>query len=114
MGGRPVEEFDVGVAGGGPTGMMLAAELRLHGVRVLVVEREPGPRLHAGGLGLHAMAIARARGARVIAIDGVDLRLSQAKRFDPSGDYVRMDFRSRDRYRHAVEELAGIVEGVKR
>jgi D-arabinose 1-dehydrogenase-like Zn-dependent alcohol dehydrogenase len=35
----------------------------------------------AGGLGLHAMAIAKARGARVIAVDGVDLRLSQAKRF---------------------------------
>jgi D-arabinose 1-dehydrogenase-like Zn-dependent alcohol dehydrogenase len=35
----------------------------------------------AGGLGLHAMAIAKARGARVIAIDGVELRLQQAKRF---------------------------------
>jgi len=35
----------------------------------------------AGGLGLHAMAIAKARGAKVIAIDGVDLRLTQAKRF---------------------------------
>ncbi|HKD65599.1 MAG TPA: zinc-binding dehydrogenase [Candidatus Binataceae bacterium] len=37
--------------------------------------------LGAGGLGLHAMAIAKARGARVIAIDGVDLRLAQARRF---------------------------------
>ena len=37
--------------------------------------------LGAGGLGLHAMAIAKARGARVIAIDGVDLRLRQARRF---------------------------------
>lgn len=37
--------------------------------------------LGAGGLGLHAMAIAKARGARVIAIDGVDLRLGQARRF---------------------------------
>ncbi len=25
---------------------------------------------------------------------------------DPAGVYGRMDFRSRDRYRHAVEELA--------
>ncbi len=37
--------------------------------------------LGAGGLGLHAMAIAKARGAKVVAIDGVDLRLAQAKRF---------------------------------
>jgi D-arabinose 1-dehydrogenase-like Zn-dependent alcohol dehydrogenase len=35
----------------------------------------------AGGLGLHAMAVAKARGARVIAIDGVDLRLKRAKAF---------------------------------
>src|SRR6516164_7291532 len=37
--------------------------------------------LGAGGLGLHAMAIAKARGARVIAIDGVELRLAHAKAF---------------------------------
>lgn len=37
--------------------------------------------LGAGGLGLHAMAIAKARGARVIAIDGVDQRLEEAARF---------------------------------
>ncbi len=37
--------------------------------------------LGAGGLGLHAMAIAKARGARVIAVDGFDLRLKQARRF---------------------------------
>ncbi|UGT55688.1 FAD-dependent monooxygenase [Nocardia asteroides] len=35
--------FDVIIAGCGPTGAMLAAELRLHGVRVLVVERETAP-----------------------------------------------------------------------
>ncbi|NGY64177.1 rifampin monooxygenase [Lentzea sp. NEAU-D13] len=32
--------FDVIIAGGGPTGTMLAAELRLHDVRVLVLEKE--------------------------------------------------------------------------
>ncbi|MFE3442780.1 rifampin monooxygenase [Nocardia sp. NPDC059180] len=35
--------FDVIIAGSGPTGAMLAAELRLHDVRVLVVEKEPAP-----------------------------------------------------------------------
>ncbi|MDX8035383.1 rifampin monooxygenase [Lentzea sp. BCCO 10_0856] len=34
--------FDVIIAGCGPTGAMLAAELRLHDVRVLVLEKEPG------------------------------------------------------------------------
>jgi rifampicin monooxygenase len=49
--------IDVIVAGGGPTGMMLAAELRLHGVRVVVLEREPAPTGHARGLGLHVRSI---------------------------------------------------------
>ncbi|MFD4459462.1 rifampin monooxygenase [Nocardia sp. NPDC058480] len=35
--------FDVIIAGRGPTGAMLAAELRLHDVRVLVLEKEPEP-----------------------------------------------------------------------
>jgi cyclic beta-1,2-glucan glucanotransferase len=32
--------------------------------------------------------------------------VEQVLRRDPSGDYARMDFDTRDRYRHAVEELA--------
>ncbi len=47
----------------------------------------------AGGLGLHAMAIAKARGARVIAIDGADLRLQRAKQF--GADEV-IDLRAED------------------
>src|SRR5260370_35162311 len=47
---------------------------RLHYGETLVM-------LGAGGLGLHAMAMAKARGARVIAVDGVDLRLREARRF---------------------------------
>lgn len=38
----------------------------------------------AGGLGLNAVAVAHARGARVIVIDGVASRLEQAKRFGAS------------------------------
>jgi 2-polyprenyl-6-methoxyphenol hydroxylase-like FAD-dependent oxidoreductase len=48
---------DVIVAGGGPTGMMLAAELRLHGVHVLVLERETERTRQAGALGLHVRSI---------------------------------------------------------
>src|SRR4029453_12818989 len=32
--------------------------------------------------------------------------VEQVLRRDPSGDYPRMDFHSRDSYRHAVEDLA--------
>ena len=48
---------DVIVAGGGPTGLMLAGELRLHGVHVLVLEREVEPTRVVRALGLHARSI---------------------------------------------------------
>jgi 2-polyprenyl-6-methoxyphenol hydroxylase-like FAD-dependent oxidoreductase len=49
--------FDVIVVGGGPTGMMLAGELRLHGVRVLVLERETEPTTVIRSLGLHVRSV---------------------------------------------------------
>ncbi len=49
--------IDVIVVGGGPTGMMLAAELRLHGVRVVVLERVAAPPPHVRSLGLHVRSI---------------------------------------------------------
>ncbi len=49
--------FDVIVVGGGPTGLVLAGELRLHGVRVVVLEREPEPTPVVRALGLHARSI---------------------------------------------------------
>ncbi|MFB6843769.1 rifampin monooxygenase [Streptomyces sp. NPDC056373] len=49
--------IDVVIAGGGPTGMMLAGELRLHGVRVLVLEKEAEPTPHVRALGLHVRSI---------------------------------------------------------
>ncbi|MFG2089501.1 MULTISPECIES: rifampin monooxygenase [unclassified Spirillospora] len=49
--------IDVIVAGGGPTGMMLACELRLHGVRVLVLEKEAEPARYVRSLGLHVRSI---------------------------------------------------------
>ncbi|NED97318.1 rifampin monooxygenase [Phytoactinopolyspora alkaliphila] len=49
--------IDVIVAGGGPTGVMLASELRLHGVDALVLEKDTEPTRIVRALGLHARSI---------------------------------------------------------
>ncbi|MEU6089672.1 rifampin monooxygenase [Streptomyces sp. NPDC047085] len=49
--------IDVIVAGGGPTGLMLAGELRLHGVHVVVLERLTEPTGESRGQGLHARSV---------------------------------------------------------
>ena len=49
--------FDVIIAGCGPTGAMLAAELRLHDVRVLLLEKETEPVSFVRIVGLHIRSI---------------------------------------------------------
>ncbi|HEX5741392.1 MAG TPA: rifampin monooxygenase [Pilimelia sp.] len=75
--------IDVIVAGGGPTGLMLAAELRLHGVRVRVVERDAEPSRHARALGLHVRSI------EIMAQRGLLERfLAHGRRYPLSGSFA--------------------------
>ncbi|GGK36713.1 rifampin monooxygenase [Nocardia camponoti] len=49
--------IDVTIAGAGPTGLMLASELRLHGVDVTVIERDAEPTKIVRALGMHARSL---------------------------------------------------------
>src|SRR5687768_17403517 len=58
-------EHAVAIAGGGPTGLMLAGELALAGVDVVVVERRPNqdlPGARAGGLHARTIEVLDQRG----------------------------------------------------
>ena len=75
--------FDVIIAGCGPTGAMLAAELRLHEVRVLVVESEPEPVPFVRALGLHIRSI------ELMAMRGLlDRFLERGKQYPTGGFFA--------------------------
>ncbi|WP_203692633.1 rifampin monooxygenase [Catellatospora coxensis] len=73
--------FDVIIAGCGPTGAMLAAELRLHDVRVLVLEKETEPVSYARIVGLHIRSI------ELMAMRGLLERVLERGRRRPAGAY---------------------------
>jgi rifampicin monooxygenase len=73
--------FDVIIAGCGPTGAMLAAELRLHDVRVLVLEKETEPASFVRIVGLHI------RSLELMAMRGLLERILQHGRRRPAGGF---------------------------
>jgi 2-polyprenyl-6-methoxyphenol hydroxylase-like FAD-dependent oxidoreductase len=73
--------FDVIIAGCGPTGAMLAAELRLHDVRVLVLEKETEPVSRARIVGLHIRSI------ELMAMRGLLERIRERGRQRPAGGF---------------------------
>ncbi|WP_068923624.1 rifampin monooxygenase [Planobispora rosea] len=70
---------DVIIAGCGPTGAMLAAELRLHDVRVLVLEKETEPASFVRIVGLHI------RSLELMAMRGLLERVVRYGRRRPAG-----------------------------
>jgi 2-polyprenyl-6-methoxyphenol hydroxylase-like FAD-dependent oxidoreductase len=74
-------DFDVIIAGCGPTGAMLAAELRLHDVRVLVLEQDTEPTSIVRIVGLHI------RSLELMAMRGLLDRILERGRRRPAGAY---------------------------
>ncbi len=73
--------YDVIIAGCGPTGAMLAAELRLHDVRVLVLEKDIEPASFVRIVGLHI------RSLEVMAMRGLLERLLPHGRQRPAAGF---------------------------
>jgi rifampicin monooxygenase len=99
--------IDVIVAGGGPTGMMLAGELRLHGVRVLVLEKQTEPTKQVRSLGLHVRSI------EVMAQRGLLERfLTHGQQFRLGGYFAAIDKPWPDRMDTAHSYILGIPQPI--
>ncbi|MCY1042301.1 FAD-dependent monooxygenase [Corallococcus sp. bb12-1] len=81
------EVLDVAVVGGGPTGLMLACELALAGVRVQMFERRAEPVRESRALTLHP------RSLEVLALRGLEGRFLERGRPLPTGHFAMLDTR---------------------
>src|ERR1700694_4494434 len=97
--------FDVIIAGGGPTGLMLASELRLHDVHVLVLEKDAEPARYVRALGLHVRSI------EVMDQRGVLERfLAHGQQYPVGGFFAGIDKPSPDRLDTAHAYVLGIPQ----
>ncbi len=99
--------FDVIIAGCGPTGAMLAAELRLHGVRVLVLEKETEPASFVRIVSLHM------RSLELMAMRGLlDRILEHGRRRPVGGVFAAIPKPAPDGLDSAYAYLLGIQQPV--
>jgi 2-polyprenyl-6-methoxyphenol hydroxylase-like FAD-dependent oxidoreductase len=110
-----MKEHAVVIAGGGPTGMMLAAELELAGVDVAIVERRPNQELagsRAGGLSSRTLEVLDQRGivdrflreGQIAQVTGFAVT-----RFDISDFPTRHNYGLALRQKHIERILAGWI-----
>ncbi len=99
--------IDVIIAGCGPTGAMLAAELRLHGVRVLVLEKETEPASFVRIVTLHI------RSLELMAMRGLlELLLPHGRRRPAAGIFAAIDKPAPEGLDSAYAYLLGIPQPV--
>jgi 2-polyprenyl-6-methoxyphenol hydroxylase-like FAD-dependent oxidoreductase len=98
--------IDVVIAGGGPTGLMLAGELRLQGVRALVLEKDAEPTRSVRALGLHVRSI------EVLDQRGLLDRFLALGRQHPLGGFAGIDKPTPDRLDTAHPYVLGIPQTV--
>jgi len=98
---------DVVIAGCGPTGAMLAAELRLHDVRVLVLEKETEPVSFVRIVGLHIRSI------ELMAMRGLlDRLLEHGRRRPAAGFFAAINKPAPEGLDSAYAYLLGIPQAV--